>query len=273
MRRNKICYLILACLFLGGCSVKKQKEELSFAYLGKPIHPSSVETLYSSENKSLDLRTSKMDLPSNEWKNRPGWLITEHKEDAESGRIPFFAYKGLASSKDKFLLLVTYNGGGTGTFDNILVVEKKADELHLLKTLGEGDRCNGGISEDKIAGYDFYYSRNLTPVDILRLAAEVKIDVTAYEDLEASALSCFGLVHYKYNLVDDKEEFLSVTLAEEKEDEEEWTDRYRAQSCFNKIYNSYIKAKKTELSLKDLNEFAEKFRDECLKKASAGLPN
>lgn len=115
-------------------------------------------------------------------------------------------------------------------------------------------------------GNDFHYSRNLTPIDIIRLATAVKIDITAYEDLEASATSCFGLAHYKYNLADDKIEFMSVSLAEEKEDEKEWTDRYRAQSCFNKIYNSYVKAKKTELSLTDLNEFAKKFKDECLKK-------
>lgn len=263
---KKISCVLLASLFFGGCSAKHQKEGFSFTFFGKPIHPSCIETLYNSENKALDLKAFKPDINCREWKDHPGWLIAEDDKDVEAGRTPFFGYKFLAGFKDRFLLLIAYSGGGTGTFDNILIIQRTADELRLLKTLGEGDRCNGGISEEKIAGDDFYYSRNLTPIDIIRLATEVKIDGAAYEDLEASAISCFGLAHYKYNLAEDKEELIAVSLGEQKEDEKGWTDKYQAQSCFNKIYNSYIKAKKTELSLTDLNEFAKKFKDECLMK-------
>jgi hypothetical protein len=263
--------MFLVSLFLIGCPAKVQKEKSPFTYLGKPIHPACIETLYQSKNNRLDLPTFLAGLDIRDWEERPGWLIAEYKEDVETGRTPFFAYKLLANVQDRFLLLIRYNGGGTGTFDNILVIQKTKDQLFLLKALGEGDRCTGGIFEEKMIGNDFYYSRNLTPIDIIRLATETKIDLTAYEDLEASARSCFGVAHYKYDLVDDKNELLTINLDEEKQDEEGWTDRYQAQSCFNKIYNSYLKAKKTQLSLKDLNEFAKKFRDECLKKASSAL--
>jgi len=269
MPLKKIFYLILASLFFLGCPAKHQKEEIAFTYLGKPIDPSAIDALYNAESKFLDLRSFKEVIPFGERTDNPTRII--YPKDANTGRTPFFDYGCVANVQDRFLLLIQYNGGGTGYFDNILVIKKTGTQLFLLKTLGEGDRCNGGISGEGMDGNDFHYSRNLTPIDIIRLATEVKIDVTAYEDLEASAISCFGLAHYKYNLADDKNELMSVSLDEGKEDEKEWTDRYPAQSCFNKIYNSYVKAKKTELSLKDLNEFAKKFSDECLKKASSVL--
>jgi len=271
MVSRRMSWALLVSFVFVGCSAKDQQAERSFTYLGKPIHPSSIETLYNSENKALDLKTLETKSDFQEWAERPGWLIAEYDKDVESGRTSFFAYKFLANVQDRFLLLIKYSGGGTGTFDNILVIKKTQDQLFLLETLGEGDRCNGGISGEEMVGNDFYYSRNLTPIDIIRLATETKIDLTAYEDLEASAISCFGLADYKYNLADDKNELMSVSLDGEKRDEEGWTERYQAQSCFTKIYNSYLKAKKTELSLKDLNEFAKKFSDECLKKASSVL--
>jgi hypothetical protein len=260
--------LFVSIVFVG-CSAKDQHPERSFTYLGKPIDPSAIDALYNAESKSLDLRSFKEVISFGERTDNPTRI--NYPKDANTGRTPFFEYNFLANVQDRFLLLIQYNGGGTGYFDNILVIKKTGTQLFLLKTLGEGDRCNGGISGEGMDGNDFHYSRNLTPIDIIRLATEVKIDVAAYEDLEASAISCFGLAHYKYNFADDKIELMSVSLAEEKEDEKEWTDRYQAQSCFNKIYNSYVKAKKTELSLKDLNEFAKKFRDECLKKTSSVL--
>jgi hypothetical protein len=262
-------WVIFISFVFVGCSAKDQQAERSFTYLGKPIHPSSIEALYNSENKALGLKTLETKSNFQEWKERPGWLIAEYDKDIESGRTSFFAYKFLANVQDRFLLLIKYSGGGTGTFDNILVIKKTQDQLFFLEALGEGDRCNGGISEGKTVGAVFYYWRNLTPVDIIRLATEIKIDLTAYEDLEASAISCFGVADYKYDLADDKNELLSISLDGEKRDEEGWTERYQAQSCFNKIYNSYLKAKKAQLSLKDLDEFVKKFKDECLKSSPA----
>lgn len=268
---KKICLMLLGSLFLIGCPAKIQKEKSSFTYLNKPIHPACIETLYQSENNGLDLPTFSAGSDVRDWEEHPGWLIAEYKENVETGRAPFFAYKFLGNVQDRFLLLTRYSGGGTGTFDNILVIQRTKDQLFLREALGEGDRCNGGISEEKMIGKDFYYSRNLTPIDIIRLTTEVKVDLTAYEDLEASARSCFGVAHYKYGLADDRNELLSISLDGEKRDEKGWTERYQAQSCFNKIYNSYVKAQKTQLSLKDLYEFVKKFRDECLKKASSTL--
>ena len=263
---RRMSWALFVSIVFVGCSVRDQLAAHSFTYLGKLIHPSRIETLYNSENKTSSLKTLETKSNFREWKRHPHWLITGYDQDVEAGKAPFFAYKFLANVQDRFLLLIKYNGGGTGIFDNILVIQKTKDRLFLLEALGEGDRCNGGISEGKTVGAVFYYSRNLTPIDIIRLATEVKIDLTAYEDLEASAISCFGVAHYKYDMVDDKNKLLAISLDEEKQDEEGWTDRYQAQSCFNKIYNSYIKAKKTELSLKDLNEFVKKFKDQCLLK-------
>ena len=149
---KKICLMLQVSLFLIGCPAKVQKEKSLFIYLGKPIHPACIETLYQSENNGLDLPTFSTGSDFQKWKERPGWLIAENNKDVESGRKPFFAYKFLANVQDRFLLLIQYNGGGTGYFDNILVIKKTGTQLFLLKTLGEGDRCNGGISGEGMDG-------------------------------------------------------------------------------------------------------------------------
>ena len=51
-------------------------------------------------------------------------------------------------------------------------------------------------------------------------------------------------------------------------DEKGRTERFRYQSCFNRIYNAYLAEGKTALTPKDVDEFAARFRDECVKPGS-----
>ncbi|HSA95073.1 MAG TPA: hypothetical protein VLJ16_03425, partial [Acidobacteriota bacterium] len=67
----------------------------------------------------------------------------------------------------------------------------------------------------------------------------------------------------------DREDLISVRLYDEPAvDEKGKTDVLRYQSCFNRIYNSYLATGKTLLTPKDVDEFATRFRDECLPKRS-----
>ncbi len=119
-------------------------------------------------------------------------------------------------------------------------------------------------------GEDFFYSRELTPIDLLGLALLDKpLDLNPHEDLEATTESCFAAANYVYSLTQDREDLVSVRLYDEPAvDEKGQTDRFRYQSCFNRIYNAYLAEGKTALSPKDVDEFAARFRDECLKPAS-----
>jgi 3-hydroxy-3-methylglutaryl CoA synthase len=88
-------------------------------------------------------------------------------------------------------------------------------------------------------------------------------------DLEATSESCFASASYVYSLTQDREDFVSVRLYDEPvEDEKGRTERTRYQSCFNRIFNDYLARGKTALTPKEVDEFAIRFRDECVKPAA-----
>ena len=88
-------------------------------------------------------------------------------------------------------------------------------------------------------------------------------------DLEATSESCFASANYFYSLTEDRENFVSVRLYDEPvQDEKGRTERYRYQSCFNRIFNDYLARGKTALTPKEVDEFAARFRDECVKPAA-----
>jgi len=49
------------------------------------------------------------------------------------------------------------------------------------------------------------------------------------------------------------------------------TDKFRFQSCFNRVFNAYLAEGKKALSPKDVVEFARRFSDECVKPVTPAL--
>jgi hypothetical protein len=262
---KKAPILAMGLSFLIACANTRPKAENAFSYRGKPIHPDCVSQLLLTESRRLSLKEFHPSSGFEEWEDRPGFLIAEYPEQEFEGRRPYFAYMLIGQSGGTFIIWTEEWGGGSGRFSNILFVDKSPDELRLVEALGAGDRCNGGITGAQLEGSDLYYFRDTTPIGIIGEADE-KLDLVAYEDLENSAASCVAQVKYRYSLVDRSHELISVTLAGKLSDQEDWTDRYTYQSCFNKVFNTYVDAGKTELSRVELNEFIREFKKECLNK-------
>jgi hypothetical protein len=261
---KKAVSLVLAVSLLIACSAKMPKARGAFSFQDKPIHPRCISELLHSDSGRLSLKDFHTSYGFQEWKDDPSYLIAEYPEQEFEGRRPYFAYKAIGQFNDIFILATEEWGGGSGRFTNILVVDKSGDELRLVKALGEGDRCNGGLVDLELKGSDLFYSLNITPVDIINLAADEKLGLVAYEDLEASAMSCFASANRKYNLIDHNDELLSVTFQGKQNDQKDWTERFTYQSCFNKVFNGYIDAGKINLDRAGLNEFVREFKKECL---------
>ncbi|MCK7482681.1 MAG: hypothetical protein M0C28_40340 [Candidatus Moduliflexus flocculans] len=144
-------------------------------------------------------------------------------------------------------------------------IQKSGSWLGLVRAWGEGSACSGGLHNQRMDGDNFLYSRDLTPVDLLELAQGVELGLNAHEDLEAASDSCFAAANYVYNLIQDREDLVSVRLYDEPAvDEKGKTDALRHQSCFNRIFNDYLSRGKTALTPKEVDELAARFRDECL---------
>lgn len=240
-----------------------------FTFHGFAIHPAAVSALYRSSTGQLDLAAFKTNLEAREWEDQFGWWVTEFEQDALSQKPAFFAYTAFAGPASEgaelYIVSITFNAGESADVDNILLVQKSGAWLGLLRSWEEGSACDGGILSQRMEGDNFLYSRELTPLGLLELAPNVRLEVNAHEDLEATGQSCYAAANFVYSLTRDSEDLASVRLYDEPvADEKGRTERFRYQSCFNRIFNDYLAQGKTALLLKDIDEFAARFRDECV---------
>jgi len=261
--------LILLALAAGCRSKPPADLPGEFTFHGVAVHPAAVSALYHSPAGELDLSTFKTDLEARQWEDQPGWWVTDFEESPETGRAPFFAYAAFAGptsgGAELYILSIIFNQGETADIDNILLLQKSGSWLGVVRAWTEGSACNGGISNQRMEDDNFFYTRELTPVDLLGLSLEVTLDLTANQDLEATGESCFATANFSYSLSQDVETLLSVRLYDEQvQDEKGKTERYRYQSCFNRIYNDYVARGKTALLPKEVEEFAARFKAECI---------
>ena len=280
MKNSKILAAFSALALLGAFSACKTKvaEDVpgDFTFRGQAIHPAAVSALYRSANGQINLADFKTNLEAGQWEDQPGWWITDFEEDPVSQRSPFFAYAAFAGpasgGAEIYILSITFNAGETDDIDNLLLLQKNGSWLGLIGTWNEGSACDGGILNQRMNGENFLYSRELTPGGLLDLALDVKLDLNAHEDLEATSESCYAAANYVYSLTQNREDLVSVRLYDEpKTDEKGLTDKFRFQSCFNRVFNAYLAEGKKALSPKDVVEFARRFSDECAKPVTPAL--
>jgi hypothetical protein len=241
-----------------------------FTYRGTAVHPAAVGALYRSADGQLDLAAFKTNFEARQWEDQFGWWVTDLEEDPVSGRSPFFAYAAFAApvsgGAELYVLSIAFNAGEPADVNNILLIRKSGAWLGLVRSWEEGSACDGGILTPRMDGDNFLYSRELTPGGLLELAAGSPLELNPHEDLEATSESCFAAANFVYNLTQDREDLVSVRLYDEPAvDEKGRTEKFRFQSCFNRIFNEYLERGKTALTPAEVDEFAVRFRDECVK--------
>lgn len=273
MKNLRTIALIGALALLGAFSACKTEvaEDVpgDFTFRGQAIHPAAISALYRSANGQINLADFKTNLEAGQWEDQPGWWVTDFEEDPVSQKSPFLAYAAFAGpvsgGAEIYILSITFNAGETGDVDNLVLLQKSGSWLGLIRAWNEGSACNGGILAQRMDGENFLYSRELTPLDLLDLSLDVRLSLNAHEDLEATSESCYAAANYVYSLSQDREDLVSVRLYDEpKTDEKGRTDKLRYQSCFNRVFNAYLAEGKTALAPKEVDEFARRFRDECL---------
>ncbi len=254
---------------LAGCRSKPPADVPGdFTFHGTAIHPAAISALYRSPAGQIDLAAFKTNLQARQWEDQPGWWVADFEEDLATGRSPFFAYAAFAapasSGAELYVVSVTFNQGEPADIDNIVLIQKTGSRLGLVRRWDEGSACNGGIINERMEEDNFFYTRELTPVDLLGLSLEVKLDLVPNQDLEATSQSCFAAANYVYDVTQDREDLTSVRLYDEPvQDEKGHTERFRFQSCFNRLFNEYLAQGKTALLAKDIEEFAAEFKAAC----------
>lgn len=194
--------------------------------------------------------------PEDAWaKDLLGYRYRYKQDTSDAQSYSFYQYVGQWNGSP---VIVSYgSGGGTGQFTSLMSIERAGAKVRVLQGFAAGDRCNGGISDAKIEGGTLKYGQNMTPIDFLQIADDNPNDVQPYEDLEASAASCFAVARF------EDEKLTGVSLLPLPADASD-TAPYKYQACFNKLYNALLASGKKELSVKELKEFTKNFNEQCV---------
>ena len=224
---------------------------------GRPVPVSCLEDLADlegdSRNMPIDLRTcgnAKL-RPKSQTDGSVGY-------DLPDGGYFYYHYVGQSGGID--VISLESSGGGSGHFTELIGVRHSGHFIRLAKRYAGGDRCNGGISDEKVSNGKLTFDRAITPYDFIELA-RLSQSVEAYKDLEASAASCIGVSH----MTGDDAHWTGVSLTESDwPDRDGWTDQFRYQACFNKLYRSTVSGGSGVLDRKRVATFAQAFITRCV---------
>ena len=226
---------------------------------GRPVPVSCLEQLVGQEDatrrKPIDLRTcgNTESRPKAQTNGSIGYATPD-------GGYFYYSYLGQSGGMD--ILSLENSGGGSGRFTQLVGVRHDGPLISWVKDIAGGDRCNGGVSGEKVAKGVLSFDQAITPYDLIELA-HPKEQLKAYHDLEDSAASCIGSVHR----IGDDAHWTSVSLTEQDRlDQKGWTDKYTYQPCFNTLYRAALRARHLSLNHQDVMMFAQAFASRCLSK-------
>ncbi|MDX2073855.1 MAG: hypothetical protein SFX19_05760 [Alphaproteobacteria bacterium] len=236
-------------------------------YDGKPIDALCFEAVSADEWVDISTCAKRTIIPlpdkAEAWTADKIGYYYRYKEDA-SDAVSYSYYQYVGQWNGAAVVVSYGSGGGTGQFTSLVSIERNARNIRVLQGFGAGDRCNGGIVDAKLSFGTLSYGQNMTPIDFLQIAGDNPHDLQPYDDLEASAASCFGVARF------EDEKFVGVTLADAPQPADPATS-YKYQECFNRLFRAAREKGKKELSVSELKEFTGEFNAVCAADAQEKL--
>ena len=244
-----------------------EEEGLKLLWNGTDVPPLCFNALVMGEapKPSVPLATCGTDDPdliATKTHRRDGQLITDYRYKKSEPDEPDVSimYRVVGTTDEGTAVEVSNYTGGSGRFTGLQFVKVEGDTLNLVKALGGGDRCNSGVADAEVKDNTLTYGFYVTPADFPMLATGDDQGLVAYEDLEASASSCFGIARYRAG------KLIEVELLPDaiKASDPEWTARYGLQTCFNGQMKTQAE-KKAILPAEEFKSFVQHFLNSCKK--------
>src|SRR5690606_23485956 len=105
-------------------------------------------------------------------------------------------YKFFNAGNNQYWIYSINNGGGSGDFTNLYLVQRLDSHTLGIQTIAGGDRCNGGIQNVTKKNNHLTFIVNLTPYDLIALSNTKIQNLNAYDDLAACAVCCAAKAFY-----------------------------------------------------------------------------
>lgn len=174
-------------------------------------------------------------------------------------------YHSIATLSDgRWILELVDNGGGTGWFSSLLLMQRRGEDLVLERSIFFGDRCNGGLdSAEHLDGTRIRAEVNITSTGLIALPdAGAKDDqIPGIDDLSDAAVSCIGKARYDIDLGSGAETFVGVTV--DQLPDAETTASYHLQPCFNRLVERQLGTLPGFLTAQDVSALVRDFLQKC----------
>jgi|GEM_PF-1374703 len=240
---------------------------------GKPVDPMCLSIL-GEDRAKLPLTGCRENFVVTEEKispvDNPASVYARYrgKDEAVDAQAGFVQYRYIGPAQGGEAVLIHENGGGSGTFSVLLILERADDHFIVKQAVAAGDRCNGGVGDVSLSEGDgaLGYAINMTPYDFLELAGKGSL-IEPYKGLDNSAASCYAQAFYRDGLL------VNITI-----NETVLTDLRRQgksdvvkgaagnyQPCFDRMLSAWVSKNNKILTPAQLNDFVGTFEAACLR--------
>ncbi len=247
-------------------AVESQKENLE--KIEDRIHPLCFKTVFE-KNSKISVEECKK-------------LFEKYK--VAKDKDGFYSYSDLEpedSAGDDFASNISYKI--LGVVDNKIFAETE-ESMHMANyyytSVVELEELDGSYNIKQIASGDNYCNGNILGVDPVKDNSIEYYQIIDQEkvfgnEYYGTKFNCLGVGYYKYNILTDKSELLSLELMKKEENSMVPDFEYGEsveKDCFNDTFKSYIDKKKFELNPSELNVFNKQVK-ECTNKKNAPQSN
>ena len=154
-----------------------------------------------------------------------------------------YYYKVIGKIDEGIVLKIYYSLGGSGHWSYLAIYKRNNSTLHLVRPLGGGDRCWGGINKAKIENGHVLYSYYTTPAFLYQRYIP---DAPFNTALGSGFISCGAIMHMRDDTL-EKVELL---------------ERANFSKCFEEEYKKQVALKKI-LSDEEARALMQRLSKEC----------
>lgn len=258
--------LLIILVILSTNIAASQASDLN--YQNKPIDPLCFSNQDPSSNQiklsNCGIKTEQGIISGhNTSLIKKGFYGFEFKYDDASQVNAYSYYKIIGKVDNKWLIYTLNSGGGSGSFTNLLLVQRHKNNL-TIDFIAGGDRCNGGLSNIKFQNNILSYEVNLTAFDLLEIANNNPHQLKAYDDLEACAACCIATALIKHKVTTELEQGVIEAVDLEKEAiNNDVPSDMPYQTCFNQYIENYLKQNASVLNMNELKKLVQNFNHNC----------
>lgn len=217
-------------------------------------------TELSEKKQTLNLKNDsciRYHQPYNDYALKNGFLGYNLNTDEPGMKLPYIFYRYIGkltkNKQPEYVFLISWSGGGTGSFTELQTMTLDKDILKSKQTIATGDRCNGSVKDATVSNNQLQYQVAMTPQTLFEVNNP---NINQQAEFPDCAVCCIGTIYYQGN---------KVTGVKFNGQLQNATPKEKKLYCFNHFAKKFGATKKAFLTIKQLKHLQHDISTSCLK--------